>query len=193
MIDLRSAADVRKVTRQAFGAAAGIDPNTITDAASIFDPPPPADNLNLTPVTVRSLIEASGRDLIGAKIGTFFARDLVPPEALLVKKFGPLADLLHVHFNSLVLSAVFLTICDGLAQNPRDIGASTPITHLDEAGRLTFMMRVRDSVRDRMCNRGNFEFTMTRGTSLMDARNVEAAMDATVGGLKDAMPGDNCI
>jgi hypothetical protein len=33
MIDLRSAADVRKVMRQAFGAAAGIDPNTVTDAA----------------------------------------------------------------------------------------------------------------------------------------------------------------
>jgi len=193
MLDLRPPADVRNVMRQGFGAAAGVDPGAITDAASIYQPPPPADNLNLTRASVQSLIEAAGREVLGQKIADLFAPHLVPPEALERLKFGPLADLLHLHFNGLVLSAVFLTICDGLARDPHDVGAETPIVHLDEPARLSFMMRVRDAVRERICNRGSFAFTQTRGTALMDARTVEAAMDVTVGGLKDAMPGNNCI
>lgn len=193
MVDLRSAADIRKVVRPRLGAAAGVDPNLITDASRIYQAPPPGDNLNLAQTQVKGLVESCARELVGRTIADFLAADLLPPDALRLQTFGSLADALHVHFNSLVLSAVFITVCEGLVVDPRTVGAETPITHLDEAGRLSFMMRVRDSVRVRICNRGTFEFTQTRGTSLMDARNVEAAMDATVGGLKDAMPGNNCI
>jgi hypothetical protein len=193
MVDLRSASDVRKVMPEAFGAAAGIDPNTITDAAAVAQPPPPADNLNLSQQKVQSLIEACAKKLLGQKIVTLLAPHLVPPGAFQRTKFGPLADLLHAHFNSLVQSAVFLTICEGLGQIPRNVTANTPIVHLDEPGRPAFMMRVRDSVRHLICTQGSFEFTQTRGTSLTDAKTVETAMDATIGGLKDAIPTNSCI
>ena len=193
MIDLRSSSEVRTVLRQLFGAAAGIPPNTITDGAALFAPPPPADNLNLSSDTVKALIGDAGRALLGQKIARLFDRDLVPPDALLRVRFGPLADLLHPHFNSLAQSAVFLTICEGLGQNPQNVDLTTPITHLDDPGRLAFMMRVRDAVRRQICNTGSFEFTIARGMALMDAKTVEAAMDATIGGLKDAMPTNSCL
>ena len=193
MVDLRSSREVRTAMRQVFGAAAKIDPDTITDGALIREPPPPADNLNLPAEAVQGLVVECANRLLGRKIAAMFANHVVPPDALTRQKFGPLADLLHAHFNSLAQSAVFVVICDGLARSPHDVTIGTPIKHLDEPGRLTFMMRVRDSIRLRICDKGHFEFTHTRGTSLMDAGNVEAAMDAATGGLKDANGNDGCI
>ena len=193
MLDLRSSREVRSAMRQVFGAAAKIDPNTITDAALLHQPPPPADNLNLPAGAVAGLIVECATRLLGSKITTLFKNDIVLPDALARRGFGSLADLLHAHLNSLVVSAVFLTVCEGLGQNPQNVTISTPIRHVNDQGRLTFMMRVRDSVRLLICGTSGFEFTQTRGTSLMDAKRVDAAMDATIGGLKDAIENRGCI
>ena len=193
MVDLRSSGEVRTAMRQVFGAAAKLDPNTITASAVIRQPPPPADNLNLPPQTVPGLVMECANRLLGRKITVMFDKDIVLPDALARQTFGPLADLLHAHFNSLAQSAVFLAVCAGLGQHPRDVTIGTTIKHPDDAARHSFMMRVRDSVRDLICDKAGFEFTQTGGTSLMDAKNVEAAMDATVGGLKDAIADNGCI
>ena len=193
MVDLRSPADVRGVMRKVFGAAAGIDPDRITDAALLRQPPPPADNLNLPAETVPDLILESARQLLGRKITALFANDIVLPDALARQRFGSLASFLHAHFNSLALSAAFIVVCDGLLRDPHDVTMATPIAHLDQAARLTFLMRVRDSIRVRICDKGGFDFTQTSGTAVMDAKKVESATDAVIEGLKEALENDGCI
>jgi hypothetical protein len=193
VVDLRSPADLRGVMREVFGAAAGVDPNRITDAALLRQPPPPADNLNLAAEAIPALITESARRLLGRKVTALFASDIVLPDALARRKFGPLADLLHAHFNSLALSAAFLVVCDGLLRDPREVAIATPIVHLNQPARLTFLMRVRDSIRERICDKGGFDFTQTKGTAVMDAKTVGSAMDAAIGGLKDALEHDGCI
>ena len=70
---------------------------------------------------------------------------------------------------------------------------ATPIVHLNQPARLTFLMRVRDSIRVRICDKGGFDFTQTTGTVVMDAKKVESAMDAVIGGLTDALENNACI
>jgi hypothetical protein len=193
MVDLRSPADVRGVMRTVFGAAAGVDPDRITDAALLRQPPPPADNLNLPAAAMPDLITESARRLLGRHVTALFARDIVLPDALARQKFGPLADLLHAHFNSLAQSAAFIVVCDGLLSDPRDVTTATPIVHRDQPARLTFLMRVRDSIRVRICDKAGFDFTQTAGTAVMDAKKIETAMDAVMGGLKDALKNSGCI
>jgi hypothetical protein len=193
MVDLSSAADVRGVMRKVFGAAAGLDPDRITDAALLRQAPPPADNLNLPPEAMPGLITESARRLLGRKVTALFASDIVLPDALARQKFGPLANLLQSHFNSLALSASFLVVCDGLLRDPRGVTIATPVVHPDQPARLTFLMRVRDSIRVRICDKGGFEFTQTRGTAVMNAKTIESAMDAVIGGLKDALENSPCI
>src|SRR3954469_9171884 len=130
MVDLRSPAEVRSVLRKVLGAAAGIDPNIITDAAVLRQPPPPADNLNLSQAAMPGLITECARQLLGRKVTTLFADDIVQPDALGRQRFGPLADLLHVHFNSLELSAAFIVVCEGLLRDPAGVTADTPIVHV---------------------------------------------------------------
>jgi hypothetical protein len=193
MMDLRSPADVRTILRKVLGAAAGIDPNLITDGAVLRQPPPPADNLNLPAAAMPDLITEAARQLLGRKATTLFADDIVLPDALARQRLGPLADLLHAHFNSIALSAAFIVVCEGLLRDPSNVSAATPIMHVDEAGRLTFLRRVRDSIRTHVCDRGGFEFTQTRGSAVMDAKKVETAIDAVIGGLKDAIGDSGCI
>ena len=193
MVDLLPAAEVRRVMRTVFGGAAGVNPDRITDAALLREPPPPADNLNLSADDIPALIMRSAGQLLGAKLTAMFAEDIVHPDAAARKKFGPLADLLQAHFNSLALSAAFVVICDALLRDPKDVTIATPITHIDQPGRLTFLMRTTDAIRARICVDGGFEFTQMRGNALMEARKVETAMDVVIGGLKDARVNNRCF
>src|SRR5438445_13433460 len=106
MVDLRSSGEVRTAMRQVFGAAAKLDPNTITASAVIRQPPPPADNLNLPPQTVPGLVMECAHRLLGRKITGTFDKAGVRPDALARQTFRPLADPPHAHFNTLAESAL---------------------------------------------------------------------------------------
>ena len=100
MVDLRSPTEVRRVLRRVFGAAAAIVPDRITDGSLLRHPPPPDDNLNLAANAIAPLIVESAQGLLGLRVTALFGKDVVLPEALQLRKFGSLADLLHVHFTA---------------------------------------------------------------------------------------------
>jgi hypothetical protein len=190
MNDLRTPHEVRAVMRVIFSTASKVGAEIITDESRLYELPPPVDNLGLPrDGTIEALIRDTGARALGVKICAMFAPDLVTPAALSLETFGSLADLLHWHFNSLAQSAAFLAVCEGLNRNPHNVSIKTPLKHVDGVGALTFLHRTRDFIRDRLCNASGFDFTISQGGALMDAKTVATAMSAVI----DAVKGTSCI
>jgi hypothetical protein len=192
MEELRSRGDVRLTAGDVFAWPRKVAPDTISDRAELYKPPPPADNLGLARSEAPPLITACAVRLLGRKICGTFASHVVSAESLEHERFGPLVDHLHDHFNSIAQSAVFLAICAGLLRDPHDVTTATPIDHVDEPGQLAFLMRIRDHIRANICAAG-FDFSQTRGADLIGASTIGDAMDKTVLAIAEAINRNGCF
>lgn len=187
---LRTREDIRAAMRPLFAQAASIPPEAIVDRSKLYDSRPPPQNLGLSRTGVLpELIVATAARVLGAKLCAMFQTALVPATATSVDTFGALVALVTDHFDSLASSAAFLAVCEGLNRNPHDVTVQTRYEHVDAVGALTFVYRIRDLVRSRICNDDHFDFTAQQGGRLMDAKTVQRAMTIVV----ESFAGNTCL
>jgi len=181
---LRTRDEIRAAMRPLFAGAAGIPPDDVLDRSKLYELRPPAQNLALPRTgVVPKLIVATATRVLGDKLCAMFEPDLVPSTAASAETVGALVSLLTDHFDSLAASAAFLAVCEGLNRNPHNVTLQTRYGHVDAVGALTFVYRVRDFVRGRICNHDRFDFTAQQGGRLMDAKLVQRAVTIIVEAL----------
>jgi len=191
MKNFRSEDQVRTALRSVFAIAAAVEhPTDITTTSKLYDPPPPAGDLNFPPQpapNVAMLIALAAGDLLGTKIAARAAVSLLPNLAGL-PDFGPLAIAAHDRFNRLGQRALFAVIRTALP-GTGVLLPGTPIEHPDEAGALAFTGRLEAELRRSVCKAPDFAFTDGQRHRLMAATTAEAVHDELV----DVVTAEGCL